>query len=122
VQLLEGRVAGGKTVSDDKMSVTRIRDESVSRIDPPLDPAWPVLKRLRWWAAIAEMDSGIAVDVYPSETYTKVGSRWLRDHGLYDYSTDTSSGGGLSESGMRCFLLGVSTGAQHVRLAQGVAS
>ena len=36
-----------------------------SEIHPPLDPTWPPLKRLRWRAAVARVDTGLRVLVHP---------------------------------------------------------
>ena len=34
-----------------------------SEIDPPLDPSWPEIDRLRWNAGVAQADEGITVHV-----------------------------------------------------------
>lgn len=41
------------------MKVERIEDEHGSHIEPPLDNSWPDVDRLRWKAAVVELDTGI---------------------------------------------------------------
>ena len=43
----------------------RIELNGFSEIHPPLDITWPPLKRLRWHAAVARVDTGLRVLVHP---------------------------------------------------------
>ena len=45
------------------MKVDRIRTDDGGRNEPPLDPAWDDLTKLRWWAAVVEADYGVQLDV-----------------------------------------------------------
>lgn len=41
-----------------KYHVKRVHDDNGSHIEPPMDNNWPDIDKLRWWAAVAEADTG----------------------------------------------------------------
>ena len=48
------------------MIVERIETPGGSHIEPPLNPLWSHLKKLRWHAAVASVDTGLTVRVEPT--------------------------------------------------------
>ncbi len=49
--------------TDTEITVRRVCTSTGSRIDPPLEDAWGDLQKLRWKAAVAQVDCGVAVTV-----------------------------------------------------------
>lgn len=87
------------------MNVTRVHDDRGSHIEPALDPTWPVLTMLEWLAAVAEVDSGLRVQVYESAPH------------LYAITVGGNSSSGRSGSLAWEYLTGVIVGAQEVHRA-----
>ncbi|MFC8278454.1 hypothetical protein ACFUJR_39305, partial [Streptomyces sp. NPDC057271] len=47
------------------MNVTRVHTQRGSHIEPPLDPNWDNLTKLRWHAAVVAHETGLTVEVEP---------------------------------------------------------
>ncbi|WP_275558514.1 hypothetical protein [Streptomyces sp. 5-6(2022)] len=88
-------------------TVTRIHDATGSHIEPPLDPAWSDLNKLRWHAAVTAHDTGIAATVQDA-TYT-IDGKPVPGH--YDIIVGASSIGPFDFRSAWDYLNGVSTGA-----------
>lgn len=71
----------------DYPTVTRIETERGSHIEPPLDPKWSDLEKLRWHASVSALDGGIDVKVHvtSSGSYSvQVGMSSAQGCGFYD--------------------------------------
>ena len=49
------------------MTAVRVQTERGSHIDPPLDPSWTRLEKLRWHAEVASFDTGLTILVNPTK-------------------------------------------------------
>lgn len=118
------------------MRVERVHHTGGSIIMPALDDNWDDLTKLRWHAAVVEVDSGVHVDIREGGLSRKE-RRTMRAHrrgwrrilgpktvtveewapvpGVFSYSTGWCGGGSYTFDGMWTYLNGVSLGAQTVR-------
>lgn len=75
------------------MNVARVYFDGGSRIEPPLNQSWSNLEKLRWHAAVVELEAGIRVNITPSTHQVKRFGVW-RDvqPQEYDYTAPGVSG------------------------------
>lgn len=50
-----------------RMNVQRIEADGVGRLEPPLDDRWTLFDQLRWWAGVVHADTGLDINVKPSD-------------------------------------------------------
>lgn len=50
-----------------RMDVQRIETEHGGHIEPPPDKAWDDLTKLKWWAGVANADTGLDIGVKVSD-------------------------------------------------------
>lgn len=81
------------------MKVRRVATEGGSHIEPPFDPSWSDLDKLRWTASVVEADTGVRPVPH------------LEENGLYSINVGASSFGGFTFGSAWTFLNGVSAGA-----------
>jgi len=58
--------------TDTEITVRRVYASTGSHIEPPLEDAWGDLQKLRWKAAVTQVDCGVAVTVNNAD-YTVAG-------------------------------------------------
>lgn len=87
------------------MIVTRVREGRGSHIEPPLDPDWHPLTKLRWKAAVVALDADLPVDVHEVEP------------GEYSVSVGFSSISAMPYRDAWMYIAGVLTGAEQVHRA-----
>jgi hypothetical protein len=58
-------VSPAQTGPVEPMSVTRVRTDTGSHIEPELDETWDEVTKLRWNAAVVAHDTGLAVEIHP---------------------------------------------------------
>jgi hypothetical protein len=101
------------------MDVKRVvHDNGGSHIEPPLDPAWSDLDKLRWHAGVLKADTGVEVSIVTGSTKRLVGGHWAAIHGLYGYNVGGSSGGTMTFDVMWSWINGLERGWKLAPLAQ----
>ncbi|QVJ00344.1 hypothetical protein KGD82_16415 [Nocardiopsis eucommiae] len=91
-------------------------DGNHGRIEPAFDQAWDRLTKLRWVAALTEMDTGLRIRVYPGYSATLRNGEWVPATGVYDVLVTGHSGQFTYHDAQR-FLDGVTVGARAYRRA-----
>lgn len=94
--------------------VERIVTEHGSHIEPPLEQWWSKFQKLKWHAAVVEVDSGVPVRVTRSDYKTKIAGVWVPNYGYFDVSTGRSSIGPMSFDSAWSYLNGIEAGARAV--------
>ncbi|QMU19333.1 hypothetical protein [Gordonia rubripertincta] len=89
------------------MAVTRVHTENGSHIEPPLNPDWSELDKLRWKAGVVIADAGVPLRITLNDNarYTSDGvdipvyglqlgsmSTSRRFHAMWDYLNGVSAG------------------------------
>lgn len=64
------------------MNITRIQENGVSRVEPPLRKWWSKLEKLQWSAAVTEHDEGIEIHV--TEADYRIGG--IKQRGYFNVS------------------------------------
>lgn len=52
------------------MTVTRVHDSGGSHIEPPLDPEWSDIEKMRWQAGVVLVESGVTVRINDDARYS----------------------------------------------------
>lgn len=95
--------------------VQRVHTDSGSHIEPPLDPEWTDLNKLRWNLAVTLHDAGLPADTLGVEQgHLTVGGQRVWDDYHLTYRHGTYAGGGYHA--MWSTINGVGIG---LRLASG---
>lgn len=91
----------------------RIHTDRGSHIEPPLDPSWDDLTKLRWHAGVVAADTGLRVEVRDGAA---LDAKTLRPRpGCYSVNVGGSSAAAYSFHEAWTYLSGVSTGVRQVR-------
>lgn len=103
------------------LRVKRVWEGNRGHIEPEFDPEWSDLMKLRWEAAIVEMDTGIKIGIRPGGSFIN-GIPILDVYGL---SVGATGLGPCSPSVARDIIHGIGLGAtaaqlKHRRWAQEV--
>lgn len=104
-------------MSAETMTVTRVRTDHGSHIDPPFDHTWDDLTKLCWHAGVTAADTGLQVSVSPAYSRYKPNrwSPWITEHGVYNVNIGYSTCGPMNYDRAWAYLNGVSAGAEAVR-------
>lgn len=88
------------------MDVVRVRDDTGSHIEPPLDDHWSEEDQVRWMAGVTAHDTGheVRLNVQPS--------RSLFGPTLYGYNLGPSAGGSYTHREIGVLLTGFGLGIQ----------
>lgn len=86
------------------ITVERVTTASGSHIEPPLQQYWSSLRKLRWWAAVAEADEGIAISVEKSQY-------WINNIPQFGYF-DVAGSGPMRFDAAWTFINGMCAGAR----------
>lgn len=78
-----------------------------SRIEPPFDSRWDTKEKMAWHAAVAEIDSGLTIEIY-SETD-------VLGHTFFSVNVGTSSVTATTYERAWIYINGVVTGAEQLR-------
>jgi hypothetical protein len=93
--------------------VVRVRTDTGSHVEPPLDQSWDDLTALRWHAAVTEYDTGVRIRVYDGQCSTKRRGRWVVQHGVYSFTIGGTGCGGYPFGTAWAYLNGVGIGARE---------
>ncbi|AXH49050.1 hypothetical protein SEA_ECLIPTUS_98 [Gordonia phage Ecliptus] len=100
------------------MTVTRVRDDSGSHIEPPLDPAWSELDQLRWKAGVVIVDAGVPLRITLND-HARLSRNGVDVPGIYGLQLGhTSSARGFHD--MWDYLNGLRAGAVEALRVAGV--
>ena len=91
-----------------KMEVRRVQTDGGSHITPPLKQTWSSLRKLRWRAAVAALDSGL--DIYVDRSKIRING--IPQFGYYDIYVGPISTGGYSYEEACNLLHGIELGAR----------
>lgn len=83
--------------------VRRIRTEGGTHIEPPLDPSWSNLDKLRWHVAVVKLECDLDIQVFES-------------CGLYSFMVNGLNSPHLAYQHAWYYLLGVEIGDQAQRV------
>ncbi|UAW08338.1 hypothetical protein SEA_WHITNEY_91 [Gordonia phage Whitney] len=100
------------------MTVTRVRDDNGSHIEPPLDSDWSELDKLRWKAGVVIADAGVPLRISLDDS-TRLSRNGVDVPGIYGLKI----GGWHSARGfhdMWDYLNGVSAGAVEAAIVVGI--
>jgi hypothetical protein len=99
------------------MAVTRVCDDNGSHIEPPLDPSWSEMDKLRWQAGVVIADAGVPLRITFDDTAR------LNRNGVDIPVYGLRIGGWHSARGfhdMWDYLNGVSAGAVEAAIVVGI--
>lgn len=95
------------------MIVTRVHTEHGSHIEPPLDPDWPLLRKLEWSAAVGTADSGLDIAV----SHSRYWADRIRMRDVFNLDIDGTVSGPHTYQQACDWISGATMGAQAVRKA-----
>lgn len=104
------------------MHVQRIHTAIGSHVEPPLDQTWSQIQKLRWHAAVVEVDNDFqGIEISKAHLSRRIMGRWVRVPDVYEIAVGSGGGSGAyTFSQAWDYLNGVSAGMRAMR--QQVAS